>query len=186
MGPADAADPVRLQPLCRRSHTQDQFRGSSTDVDHQSALSIRGQTAGDPEVDQAGLFPAGYDIDGMPQQLVGGDQKLVPIAGFPQGLRGDRPHLPGFETRQTFTKTGQTFPATLHRIGRQIAVLVQPTALTHGLFQVLRPQKLSMINTTNLQPKAVRAQINGGQPCAMLHCRYRFRFDDRDQHSTVL
>ena len=114
-------------------------------------------------VNQAGLFPAGDDVDGETQRLVGTAQKFRPVARFAQRLGGHGTYIGGFEACQAFAKAGQAVPAGLHGFWCQITVGIQSAALAHSLFDVFGTLELAVVYVPYFKAEAVGPQVHSGK-----------------------
>ena len=153
--PGNAAHAVRLHHRGLHALAQNQFGRSATDVQHQSAL-VRGwKQLRNALVNQPGFFTARYHIDWEAQYFMGLAQKVIAITRFAQRLRGHSAYLGAFESRQPLAKTGQTLQPALHGGRCEIAVLIQPAALTNRLFQILTAKVLTMIHMAYFKAETV-------------------------------
>ena len=80
---ADATHVKRLHQLRIMPFANDEFRRTTTNIDHQPLVSHRGQGVRGADVDQARLFTTGNDFDGKTQGLFSLRQKLCRILGHP-------------------------------------------------------------------------------------------------------
>ena len=149
--------------------TQDQFGGAPADVHHQPALGGLGQQVRHPLVDQARFFASRNHVDRESQNLVGPRQEFITVARLAQRLRGDGPNLTPLQPRQAFAKARQTVPATLHRLGGEVAIFVQAVALADGFLEVLGALNLAMLKASDFQTETVGAEIDGGEEGTVLH-----------------
>ena len=106
-------------------------------------------------VDQPCFFHTGNHVDGKAQQLAATFQEHVAVARIAQGLRGDGAHLAALETCQPFAEACQAGPATLHGLFGQVALFVQPIALTNDFLVVLGALNLTVVKLSDFEAKAV-------------------------------
>ena len=167
--PGNAAHAVRLHLPRLESLAQDQLGGAPADVRHQTPFIGLRQHLRHSEIDQSGFFATGNDVDRKSQDAVGPGQELVAVARLAQGLRGDGPDLRLLESGEPFTEPGQAVPATLHGLCAQVAFGIQTAPLTDGFLQVFGAFELAMVESYDLQPKTVRAEIDGGKARSVVH-----------------
>ena len=98
--------------------TDDQFRATTTNIDDQPPTGYVGNAVRDTEIDQARLFLAANDLDGVAEHIRGTDQKICAVARLPQGVGADDPQTLGRNMAQTLTKTRQTLQRSLLRFLR--------------------------------------------------------------------
>lgn len=99
----------------------------------------------------------------MAQHLVGAGQEGIAVAGFAQGLRGHRAHLPGREALQALGKAGQAGQAALSGIFGQQALGIQAGTQAHGFLQIIDALVAAFAQLGDLQPEAVGAHVDRGQ-----------------------
>ena len=153
--PGHAAHPVRLHVQGIQTIADDHFRRSSANVHDQPTFVRLRQHVRHALVNQPGFFTARNHVNRKAENFVRSVQKFIAVAGFAQGLGGDCPDLALFKARQPFAKTSQTVPAALHRVKREVAVRVQPIALTDGFFEVFGAVDLASVKAANLKAKAI-------------------------------
>ena len=76
------------------------------------------------------------NFDGKAQQLATFVNKDIAVACFAQGLGGNSAYMLGVKAAQAFAKACQAGPATFHGFLRQVALSIQPIALTYGFLEV--------------------------------------------------
>lgn len=90
-------------------------------------------------------------------------QEYVTVAGFAQGLGGNRPNLAALETSQAFAKARQAIPAGLHCLRGQITVVIQPAALANCFFQVFGSDEFLVFDNADFEAEAVGAEVYRGE-----------------------
>ena len=165
---------------------QHKFGGAPTDVDDQAALVGRRQLADDAAVDQCSFFFTGDDFDGKAQQLATFVNKDIAVACFAQGLGGNSAYMLGVKAAQAFAKACQAGPATFHGFLRQVALSIQPIALTYGFLEVFHAVNLVVFIAANFEAEAVGAQVDGSEGDRMVHVRKKWIADRGAMQSAQL
>ncbi len=90
----DAAHAKAFQGKRFELLADDQLRGATADIDDQAAA-VLGQRMGRPQVDQAGLLPAGNDLDALAEKRFRAFDEGLAVGGIAQGVGADHANLPG-------------------------------------------------------------------------------------------
>jgi hypothetical protein len=171
--PGDAAHAVRLHALGHQGLADDHFGGAPADVDHQPAFAVGGvgvrQHVRHALVDQAGFFAPRDHVDAEAQDGARAQQEFFAVARFAQRLRGHGAHLRALEAGQPLAEAGEGVPAALHGLGREVAGAVQAVALAHGFLEVFGAVDLAVVDLSDFEPEAVRAQVDCCEAGAVLH-----------------
>src|SRR5690606_24252813 len=122
----------------------------------------RWQQTGYTYIDQPGFFISRDDFNGKPENFSATGKKNLAIPGFAQGLRGDGAYMGFPELLQTLGEARQAFPAALHGLVRQVALVIQRIALPDDFLEVFNALDLAMFITPDFQPETIGAKIDGG------------------------
>ncbi len=159
---ADAADLERLGAHRGAAAAEDHLGGAPADVDDE-ARPVRGLQPRDAGVDQPRLLAAGDHLDRQAERAARACEKGVAVARFAQRLRRDGAHALRREASQPLREPRQAIEAALHRFLAEHAVGVEPGAEPNRLLQVVDAAVQALVDLADLEAKAVRAEVDGGQ-----------------------
>ena len=115
------------------------------------------------EIDQARFFVTADDIDRKAQRALGQRQKLARIFRHPKGIGRDRAHGGRMHARKSLVEALQAFDRGFHRRGFDSAVAVEAGTEAQCLAPGVLAIDLAALDATDLEPEAVRSQIDDGE-----------------------
>ena len=88
-GEADGSDFNAAQEESFLPGAQDEFGGAAADIDNDVGTILKGDGGEDAEVNAAGFFLTGHEVDGNPQFAIDALEKFLTVGGFPSCAGGD-------------------------------------------------------------------------------------------------
>ena len=116
----------------------------------------------DAEVDEARLFAAGDDIDGVTERLASAREKARAILRLAKRVRAGGPHGSGGKLAHPLTETRETGERPLGRLGREISLGVEPFGEANALAQAIEDVNAPFVETRDHEVKAIRTEVDGG------------------------
>src|SRR5690606_25775179 len=164
---ADAAHIKRSHVYGLKLLADDDFRGPTTNVDHQTPVLRRRQLIRDAGEDQTSLLLAGNDFNGKAQGSFGTRQYVCHVASDTKSVRRHSPHTVRVEARKALAKALQHRDGALDGFIAKDFVLVQPRRQPHGLLQAINRVNLcfavKLYDAADRKSKAVGAQVARGK-----------------------
>src|SRR5438034_4697684 len=160
---ADAPDLERFEPFRLKTTTDDEFGGTSADVDDQTWCRRWRQGVSDAEIDKTSLFMPADDVDGKAERALGPAQEFARIVRHAECIGSHRSHRRRVQSRKTFTKPRQALERRLHSDRRDPAIGVEARPDTQGFSPGVLPIDLISLDTADFQPEAVRSQVDDGE-----------------------
>jgi hypothetical protein len=155
LGQTDATDMQALHGERLKSFADDELGAAAADVHHQTAASVVRLRARHALVDEARLFTAGDDVDGMTQSALGGHQERVGVVHASQGIGANGRHTTLRQPAQTLAETRQAVERALARPGREPIPGIEPTGQTHHLLQTVENMERTVARLRDNQMEAV-------------------------------
>jgi hypothetical protein len=121
------------------------------------------------KINQARLFTSGDHLDREAQHMFGLHDEVRCVLGDPQGVGPHCAHRDTRQVAQAFGKTPQRDEGALLRIGIKKFVMGKTLGQPHRLAQPIQHVELVSFRSRHLQPKTVRAQVDGGKDGLLLH-----------------
>ena len=160
---ADASDSQRFESLGLEPAADDELRRAAADVDDQTRRGRRREHVRHAEIDQARFFVTADDVDRKAQRALGLRQKLARVFRHPKVL------VATARTADGCTPERRSRKRCRHSIAAFIAAgLILPCAVEAGTeAQRLAPGVLAIdlaaLDAADLEPEAVRSQIDDGE-----------------------
>ena len=129
----------------------------------------------DAEVDQARLFDAGDDLDGMAERLFGLREKRVGVARATQRVRADDAHLVRAHVAQPLAKAAQAGERALLARSSRSPSIVEAGGQADHLAQPIDDRRLAVLIARDDHVEAVGAKIDRGHDLGRLVAGPRLR-----------
>ena len=155
-----ATDVVALVFLGLKVLADDELRARAADVDDETALVGRGQRACTALEDEAGLFVAAQNADGIAERSFSLGKEFGGVRGLAQRLRADGTHLGGGKACELFVEAAQCGECLLLHLGREGSVLVEARGHANGFLPVALSDDAVAVNPADLYAEAVASKIN--------------------------
>ena len=166
---ADAAHVQRLGELRLEAGADDELGRAAADVDHQASVRGGGQRMRHAQIDEARLLAARDHLDREAEHLPGFAQELGRVLRYTQRIGAHRAHCLTREAAQPLGELGKR----LERQGLRAAVDAflggEPGAQAHHLAHRIERVDLAVDHPSDLQVKAVRAEIDRRQSVVTRH-----------------
>ena len=143
---ADAADVQALEMLRLVAFADDELGAAAADVDDESRA-VRGiRVMRDAEIDQARLFDAGDDVDGMAERFLGLREECLGIARTPQRVGTDDAHLMRLHVAQPLAEPPQAGERTLLARLIETAFVIETGGQADHLAQPVDDGRLAVLS----------------------------------------
>ena len=162
-GIGHAAHVEAFQRLRFEVLTDDELGGTAADIDDQAPAVHFGQRMSGAEVDQARLFAAADDLDGVADQRFGAIDQRLGVMGCAKGIGADDTQVGG---RDALEKRGEALEAaerTIHGDFGKVFVSIEAGGKLYFLAHLGDDLELAVLVIGDQQVEAVGTEIDSGQ-----------------------
>ena len=121
------------------------------------------QLVRDAEVDEPRLLMPADHVDGKAERALGDREELARVLRDSESVGRDCAHRGRMQPRQTLPKTGEALEGGSLRGGADPALCVETRAEAQRLAPGVEAVDLIALDAADLQPEAVRSQIDDGE-----------------------
>ena len=160
---ADAADLEGFDALGLEPAADDEFGRPAADVDDQTWLERARQLVRDAEINQARFFVPADDVDRKSKGVLGLRQKLACVFCHAKRIGRDCAHRRRVQAGEPFAEAREALKRGLHRRGFDATLCIEAGAEAQRFAPGVEPVDLIAFDATDLEPEAVRAQVDDGE-----------------------
>ncbi len=142
--------------------SDNQLGTAATNIHHQAAAGAVRQGVGNTQINQAGFFLTGNDVNVMAQNGFCLLNKGTAIEGYAQCTGGDHAHAAGRQVANTLGETTQTVESALHGVFVQKQLVVQPCSQLNLLAHAIEDTDILLVGFCHNHVEAVGTQVDGG------------------------